>query len=249
MVDTLECAAYFVVAVFSALRVYAIRDQSMLWASAVLVLALVPFATNIYNFSRDHAYHSALGCEMISTISITTRVCAIAVDFLLLFATLLTTFGIRFPTNMHSRMSLMTMVLRDGKLVQFPLLSSMLISRFVLDLRQVHLYNGGLSTSSFAPPDADMRSASGIIGNMGAPLRAGGTGSFSDMHSLTWADDDVEEVPRVAREPFKADLEFADVGENIDSDTVINPDLHVADGCEEIEMAEVNGEAGAASSV
>ena len=32
---------------FSSLRVFAIRDRSLAWASVVLVFALVPFATNL----------------------------------------------------------------------------------------------------------------------------------------------------------------------------------------------------------
>ncbi|KAH9848729.1 hypothetical protein C2E23DRAFT_738700 [Lenzites betulinus] len=94
--------AYFVVAVFSALRVYAIWNKDWRPFLLVLVIALTVPATNMVLTER-------------SIVSISTHSCAIAADLLVLVLTWIKTYEIKkLASSLRSEATFSTLLLRDG---------------------------------------------------------------------------------------------------------------------------------------
>ncbi|KAI0937610.1 hypothetical protein AcW1_001551 [Taiwanofungus camphoratus] len=112
--------------------------------------------------------------------------------------------------------------------------TSILISHLFLNLRQVHLVQGHLSSE--LSQTSDLQSASRIVGNLGAPLNHGSTlsdhalesepgftldASITDalQHDQTdgateW--DDIEEIPQVMKEPLKEGLGLSDTNTTLE---------------------------------
>ncbi|OBZ67914.1 hypothetical protein A0H81_12146 [Grifola frondosa] len=127
--------AYIVVAVFSALRVYAIWNRDWRPFILVLLVGIVVPATNLYHYARSSpaAFLPPLaGCgEAVNltpeqllryssasvVLSTVTHSCAIATDALVLVLTWAKTFGIkRAAMSLHIKATLSTLLLRDGTL-------------------------------------------------------------------------------------------------------------------------------------
>jgi len=89
-------------------------------------------------------------------------------------------------------------------------LSSTLISRFFLDLREVYLSGGGLDGSSSLPSKMSDPLFASAAGNLGAPLVA----LFDPEERHGWIDEDEEETPRVSNDPLM-------VGLRIDSESIL----------------------------
>ncbi|KAH9931752.1 hypothetical protein B0H21DRAFT_96338 [Amylocystis lapponica] len=97
-------------------------------------------------------------------------------------------------------------------------LTSILISRFVLNLRQWDSDGDTMYTTSWELPD---HFASRIVGNMGAPLRTGSSELFSaDNHESTWMPDGEDEQPSLASQLPEVDLEIADAANEIEMSVV-----------------------------
>jgi len=197
---------------------------------------------------------------------IATRACAIASDLLALAITWSSTYQIKRDADKAKiKASLATLLLRDGTLYFVILLalnamhmgfyltntfvdiswfivpiSSSLISRFLLNLRQVyHPSKDDQSRPSFVRSAyntqsqmSDLRFASTFIGNMGAPLHYGSVTTTSDMERTTdlssssgidvsfssldclghEADSgqSIKERPLVSREPLRVGLDLQD---------------------------------------
>ncbi|KAI0926274.1 hypothetical protein AcV5_008776 [Taiwanofungus camphoratus] len=158
---------YAAVAAFTALRTFAISGHSRYLALITLALALMPFCTTIYiTIKQSYAYvvwFGVLTCLLFSLVII-TRVCAITADVLVLATTWYKTYAIKREADLANvRVSLVTLLLRDGTLyfaiilmmnivqiitgtinslfnyvtVFLAPISSILISRFLLNLRQL----------------------------------------------------------------------------------------------------------------
>ncbi|KAH9949064.1 hypothetical protein B0H21DRAFT_730400 [Amylocystis lapponica] len=204
--DGLTCVLYAVWAAFSAMRVYAIRGRDWPLALLVFVVGSVPFATNIYNFSQMRLiiFTPPDDCVILGSsdeaaqnkLLISTRVCAIASDFIVLLVTLYTTIGIKRTAAMVKvKVSLVSLLLRDGTIYFAVLLilsalqaglymsgvfdqmalftqvlTPILISRFFFNLRQVYLPTD--ESTLRASQMSDLRFPS-IVGNLGAPLSHG----------------------------------------------------------------------------
>ncbi|KAI0942142.1 hypothetical protein AcV7_002659 [Taiwanofungus camphoratus] len=240
---------------FSAVRVYAISNRDWRFSCIVFVLGLIPVATNIYQYSQSKLVASQGICSAIFTIiTIVTRVFAIAVDTFAVCVTLHATYGVkRLAVKAKANVSIVTLLLRDGtiyfsvllalnvtQMVLFAttsfgdfgllidVLTSILLSRFFLNLRQVYLSRGDndIQLSQMS----DLRFASKIVGNMGAPLNHGPSafdiaetpdvGSSADEVAAgnlpLWDNQDKDEprdsdVCLVAKEPFTDGFGLPDV--------------------------------------
>ncbi|KAH9838311.1 uncharacterized protein C8Q71DRAFT_750405 [Rhodofomes roseus] len=195
--DVVSILLYIIIAVFSALRAFAIGGRRWSIASVILGLGLAIAIASIYFAAKSsNAYVLIIDdmpvCNYTDYYSvqsydeslIATRLCAILADALLIGLTLYTTLRTRRVINPRTRTPLTTQLARDGSLYFVSLLflnvlqmalksvngaitnfvsvfvapiSSILISRFMLNLRHVfYLQSKGWSTS--------------MIGNMGELL-------------------------------------------------------------------------------
>ncbi|THG94501.1 hypothetical protein EW026_g6979 [Hermanssonia centrifuga] len=191
-------SSYVVYAVFSALRVFALWDRNVPMTLLVLALNLVPVAVNITRYSARFAI-------TLST-SLTGSILIVLGDALVLAVTWLKTArNLTEGARIGMRTPLSTMLLRDGT-IYFAVLLMMnialvviltvpsfqffgvvstvigtlqpiLISRFLLNLRQVgspendsqEAFNSQFSVPGFCVPTMES-----IIGNMGENLDHGG---------------------------------------------------------------------------
>ncbi|KZT73045.1 hypothetical protein DAEQUDRAFT_504178 [Daedalea quercina L-15889] len=196
--DIVAIILYIIIAIFSALRVYAIGGRNLTFCLITLGLGLVTAFASVYFAARSsYAYVVVIDnipvCEYTNYYSVTsyntsliaTRLCSILSDALVIGVTLCATLKTRRAINPGSAETPLTMLLaRDGSLYFVSLLllnvlqmafkpvygaatnqisvlvapvSSILISRFMLNLRHIfYMQSMGWNTS--------------IIGNMGEPL-------------------------------------------------------------------------------
>ncbi|KAI0754175.1 hypothetical protein C8Q80DRAFT_1265851 [Daedaleopsis nitida] len=120
--------AYFISALFSALRIYAIWDKNWMLFLLVLLLAVSVPVTNMYHYIRSApaaAPFPFYGCgenveltdEQFYKLSMVTHTCAIATDLLVVVLTWIKTFEIkRVAAGLQLKTSLTTLLLRDGTL-------------------------------------------------------------------------------------------------------------------------------------
>ncbi|KAI0760625.1 hypothetical protein C8Q74DRAFT_1297735 [Fomes fomentarius] len=120
--------AYWIAAVFSALRVYAIWDKDWRPFLLVFIIAMVVPVTNMYHYIRSvpsAAMFPFYGCgedveltnEQFHKLSLITHTCAIGTDLLVVLLTWIKTFEIkRAAAGLHLKTSLTTLLLRDGTL-------------------------------------------------------------------------------------------------------------------------------------
>ncbi|GBE84785.1 hypothetical protein SCP_0607650 [Sparassis crispa] len=176
--------------------------------------------------------------------------CSVIADLIVLFVTWSSTYKIkRDADRVKMKAPLATLLLRDGT-VYFLLFfisdiitlvaslndtfyyvdcltwpaSSMVLSSFILNLREIYMSDtsGPYSRPSFDVSRAsDLRLASRIVGNIGAPLSLSvaspvdgdnvaehdlpGDG-LEDEDGDELSDDEIQEVPRVAHNPLAADF-------------------------------------------
>ncbi|KAI0922480.1 hypothetical protein AcV7_006006 [Taiwanofungus camphoratus] len=181
-----------------------------------------------------------------------TRACVIASDALVLLITWRTTYAIKKAADDKDiKVSTITLLLRDGTIyfgvlfglnvldillwsldvfdgmpVFITVFSPILICRFYLNLRQVHLSTHSITSESQQSEMSDPKFASRVVGNMGAPLNHGSSferafntsdsnidfvASDSICMPSEYQDDGFSEIverPRVAKEPLKDGLGF-----------------------------------------
>ncbi|KAH8105324.1 hypothetical protein BXZ70DRAFT_1004834 [Cristinia sonorae] len=235
--NALSIVAFINIALFSGLRAYAVGGKQWKVASLVLILGLVPAATNIYYFIHTTVLvvpPPILGCAEISNMDnsvemkyvrfssfytaemsthrfprrfvIGTRVCMVAADALVLLMTWFSTRDIRkAAARAHYRAGLSMLLLRDGtlyfatllifnalhiilsitisfqELAEFvDVLGAILISRFLLNLRQVCVLNShpvsrhGLNSALTSSRFSNIRFAASMsLGNIGEQLDVG----------------------------------------------------------------------------
>ncbi|EKM50965.1 uncharacterized protein PHACADRAFT_199791 [Phanerochaete carnosa HHB-10118-sp] len=196
--DVLTFAGYFQVAVFSALRIYAITGGNRMLAAVVLGLGLTPIGTNAFILSKTHVSPG---------FSLITRISQIIADLLVVTVTWRQTFGYWKDIPISQRPpTVSSCLLRDGTVYFFalllmniaqiltrrptfgpvaPLIAAMppiLVSRFMLNLRQVRSEPSTQSCSAVIPAfeptlsSADYGALTSIIGNIGEPLVHGECG-------------------------------------------------------------------------
>ncbi|KAI0937649.1 hypothetical protein AcV5_000436 [Taiwanofungus camphoratus] len=160
-------------------------------------------------------------------ITIATRACATAYDVLVIILTIAKTADIRKLAKCLSiETGIISLLLRDGSTYFLLLLflniaqiivsaevtgdsalsyfvspvTSILISRFLLNLRQVHLSSEpGTHPTQSAVLSSYISDLHFMVGNLGAPLRHDTTSSVAENPEL-------EDVPRLMKEPFLAGL-------------------------------------------
>ncbi|KAI0821839.1 hypothetical protein BC628DRAFT_1422262 [Trametes gibbosa] len=250
--------AYFIVALFSALRVYAIWNKDWRPFLLVLIIALSVPATNMYHYvlSIPQAFlYPLYGCAestalsedqlekyffnflTFGTLELTLPFCAIAADLFVLLLTWVKTYEIKkLASGLHSEATFSSLLLRDGTLyfgtmlmlnvVDLAVLQSdvlfnplpifidvftcILISRFMLNLRQVaHRESGdaGSTSEAFLSRLSTLRFSPDVVGDLGAPLSHGdwtqatapvANTSFTES---THAQSDIEATIRDERRP------------------------------------------------
>ncbi|KZT06063.1 uncharacterized protein LAESUDRAFT_759600 [Laetiporus sulphureus 93-53] len=181
--------------VFSALRVFAVGHRNFQIASITLVLSLVPVGTNLFSdvrasFSTIDVPGFGIACNAGSDISATTSTIikkeAVAVNMKASIVTLLLRdgtiyFAVLLVLNVaHLVLSLTNVFLDITFFVTSFVLSSIIISRFLLNLRQVsstddESLDGGPSFVRSSPSTVRFPA---FVGSMGAPLD-------HERHSLT----------------------------------------------------------------
>ncbi|KAJ3556031.1 hypothetical protein NM688_g2253 [Phlebia brevispora] len=175
-----------ITAVFSTLRVLALSDFKTLVAPCVILLSLVPVVLNTYRYSQAHIYYID---NTIIGVTLASRAAAIAADALVVIVTWRKTFShARQAVRRYGYADFATTLFRDGSLYFIALLSlnvaqillstmatsaptaesrfavclhSILISRFLVNLRQIDV---STDTSS------KLSTLHDIIGNMGESL-------------------------------------------------------------------------------
>ncbi|KAI0932829.1 hypothetical protein AcW1_000159 [Taiwanofungus camphoratus] len=232
-------ALYFILAAFSALRVYGIGGKKWHTTLATLALALVPLGTNIYIMVKSrydgvefvitkHSYHCELLKSPLRRLVIVARTCAIASDLVVLLVTWTSSYQIRRNASQaHLKTPLTTLILSDGTIYFVMLLivnilqitltleslqssnesmdypsiflapmSSILVSRFIMDLRQVGAHDGIDSQtllqigSNQSSQTSTLQFSSLLIGHLDAPLEFR---SFSAISESTFESPDVAE--------------------------------------------------------
>ncbi|KAI0937630.1 hypothetical protein AcV7_003616 [Taiwanofungus camphoratus] len=187
---------------------------------------------------------------ILSLVNVVALATSIAADAVVLATTLYATYGIKQLISQTSmKISVTMLLLRDGTIyfsvlfalniifmitsflnnyINFALFpdvfTSILISHLFLNLRQVHLAQGHISSE--LSQTSDLQFASRIVGNLGAPLNHGSPLSDHALESepgftldasitdalqhdqtddaIEW--DDIEEIPQVVKEPLKEGL-------------------------------------------
>ncbi|KAH9888009.1 hypothetical protein C8Q73DRAFT_794442 [Cubamyces lactineus] len=218
----------FVVAAFSALRVYAVWNKD--WRIFVLVfaVAIVVPVTNMYQYIQSipaalpWPIYGVPGAHcFLSRLSIVTHTCAIGADLLVIVLTWIKTYQMKKEASvLGSGAAFSSLILRDGTLyfgtmlvlnvthlivlqssdtldplpIFVDVFTSILISRFMLNLREVAgRGSDDLSTASRFQGTSrfsSVRFAADIVGDMGAPLEHRG---LADPASVD--PDDVSESP------------------------------------------------------
>ncbi|KAK7685438.1 hypothetical protein QCA50_011301 [Cerrena zonata] len=248
------------VALFMALRLYAIWNSDRRIFAIVFGLGIVTPALNIYYYTtlKIIALPSPLvGCgesvnlDTSSAKFVFNRVYAIAFDALVLVLTFAKTAGILklfSVANVQSTRKLIPMLLRDGTVYFAALLAlnvanliaisfqifgalpaltdvvtAILISRFMLNLRSV--YTTTVGSSSYYDPDKTMSNvnfahSSGIVGNLGAPLKD---------YSFMYDDDDEEEAVYVRADPLLVGLDTPSTDITTDTERTKADDLYADD--------------------
>ncbi|KAH9917156.1 EAP30/Vps36 family-domain-containing protein [Epithele typhae] len=211
LVIVLTVVAYWIAAVFSALRIYAVWDKNWRLLVLVLLLAMAVPVTNMYHYIRSTPVAGGPplnGCgenvdlsdEQFEQLSMITHGFAIATDLLVVVLTWLKTYEIRrLSYRLHFKTSLSTLLLRDGTLYFGILLilnvidiilnsneslynplppfieavTCILISRFMLNLRQTAQEMDEGTTTVALSQFSSIQIASGLAGDMGAPLSHG----------------------------------------------------------------------------
>ncbi|KAI0641385.1 hypothetical protein C8Q79DRAFT_1014332 [Trametes meyenii] len=195
----------WLVAVFSALRVYAIWNKDWRPFLLVLVIALSVPVTNMYHYiqSIPEAFiYPLYGCsEATSLDDVQLHSSAVVADLLVVILTWVKTYGIRkLATVLRSETSISALLLRDGTLyfstmlllnvldliilqsdvifdplpIFIDVFTCILISRFMLNLRQVARRGSGDGTQSTSAAVASRFStvhfSPDVVGDLGAPL-------------------------------------------------------------------------------
>ncbi|TCD64640.1 hypothetical protein EIP91_003842 [Steccherinum ochraceum] len=182
---------------------------------ALMLIQLMPWNTNALTEAQADTVD-------IDSFSIFNRVFAMTADAIILILTWIRTAGIMRTFKLKVKTSLGLMLLRDGTIFFVFLLTlnainlvaikaqrfgavpaisdvvtSILISRFLLNLRGVYVVNEIVTSSSFHPSRmSDVRFADSITGNLGAPL------VFAKPRARGAEDDDDEREEIFARDPI-----------------------------------------------
>ncbi|EKM48828.1 uncharacterized protein PHACADRAFT_266071 [Phanerochaete carnosa HHB-10118-sp] len=128
---------FFQVALFSALRVFAIGDRSYVWSLTIFALSMVPFVTNLYNIveSKYGSFQDPLAgmtciqehmfsARTFNMFMYITRGSLVLADTIVLVLTWIKTFGNWKTTRrLNIKVSLTTCLLRDGTLYFIALLA------------------------------------------------------------------------------------------------------------------------------
>ncbi|PSS32229.1 hypothetical protein PHLCEN_2v1998 [Hermanssonia centrifuga] len=168
-----RCTLYFII--FSALRVFALWDRNIPMTLLVLALNLVPVATDIIRYLARFAMISSTTLPASILIELGTRIALIVGDALVLAVTWVKTArNLAEGARIGMRTPLSTMLLRDGTI--YFALQPILISRFLLNLRQVgspEIDSQEAFNSQFSVPGFRVPSLASIVGNMGNDLEHG----------------------------------------------------------------------------
>ncbi|EKM49124.1 uncharacterized protein PHACADRAFT_201992 [Phanerochaete carnosa HHB-10118-sp] len=202
---------------FSALRVFAVRDKSYVWSLITFALSMMPFATNIYNAVTDKYGFDA--DQPVGEIFLyTTRGSLILADAIVLILTWIRTFRHWWNARrLKIKASLTTCLLRDGTMYFIALLvidiaqlltfntsdtettivstvittvPSLLISRFIINLR-----TADSTMSDYSMHMTDQHQGQSAL-QFGKP-----TGRFGDMGGTLqdgWGDERCDEENDVA---------------------------------------------------
>ncbi|KAI0937584.1 hypothetical protein AcV7_003580 [Taiwanofungus camphoratus] len=197
---------------------------------------------------------------ILSLVNIMALATSMTADAVVLATTLYATYGIKQLISQTSmKISVTMLLLRDGTIyfsvllalnityiiiyflnvyisigLFFDVFTSILISHLFLNLRQVHLVQGHLSSE--LSQTSDLQFASRIVGNLGAPLNHGSPLSDHALESepgfaldvsitnalqhdqtggaIEW--DDIEEIPQVVKEPLKEGLGLSDTNTTLE---------------------------------
>ncbi|KAI0078676.1 hypothetical protein K474DRAFT_1742944 [Panus rudis PR-1116 ss-1] len=227
--NTLLEISYIIIAVFFALRVYAITMADWRPAVIVLILGLVLPSAVMYQQSVTtyfvlppgsllkgsvrSTFHQPAPADSKSIVGIISRSILILADLFVIVITLFKTFNVKMHASRAGVSApLISLLVRDGSLYFLAIMfmnlldivllrtigygaiadmittiSSILISRFILNLREIDLHDGfnanSINRSSGAYANDDLRAAefssihfaysNQLVGNMGASLNAG----------------------------------------------------------------------------
>lgn len=188
------CCMYLVQAAFAAIRVYAIQGNQWPMAVIIMMLGLVPVATNTYYASQiqisDAGGYCYIGTTTIgfpyNKLLLFTRACVIALNLLVLAATWHATRVTRaLLARSNIRVSLAASLFRDGTIhfalvlalnaldvasyfftQPVELINTLVLCRFFLDLRRLSSTDDSTGTS--APSFSSF--ASRVIGDLGGML-------------------------------------------------------------------------------
>ncbi|KZT02219.1 uncharacterized protein LAESUDRAFT_730386 [Laetiporus sulphureus 93-53] len=206
-----------VTASFAAFRTYAISGHQVVPALLVLLLGLAQLGGYyIFGYAEmSYAFVTHVGsypvCEWnrhesraILNISFLPAVCLAVSDLIVVLVTWYKTFRLAIEVRkLRFKGSIATMLMRDGTLHfmydQYPTsvasfllpITSILVSRFILNLRQVSLGSVGLDTisnSTLDTPDLPSR----LVGNFGAELQDTSLG-FEDIEDDTEDEQNISE--------------------------------------------------------
>ncbi|OSD04337.1 hypothetical protein PYCCODRAFT_1466298 [Trametes coccinea BRFM310] len=175
----LELLPYFVWFSFSTLRVYAISRQNWRMALLVAVPGCMPLASNVYLYTQSSTanYPLPIGCIWLNSIPVNIDKSAIVTDVVVLIVTWWQTYSLRrLAAQTSMQVSLATLLVRDGTIyflvllvmntchIAFSLtgrftytitfeepLTTILISRFLLNLREASTSTGQSSLDMSEP--------------------------------------------------------------------------------------------------
>ncbi|KAI0331799.1 hypothetical protein GY45DRAFT_1433703 [Cubamyces sp. BRFM 1775] len=223
LTEMFSVIVYFIVAIFSTLRVYAIWNKDWRPALAVLLVGLCVPVANMYHYipSVPGAFTWPLyGCGEATPLSdvqlaefaIVIHSCAIAADLLVLILTWVKTYQIKkLASILEADASFSTLILRDGSLyfgallvlnvvdliilqsnvlfdplpVFIDVLTCILISRFMLNLRQIAGRGSDLPSASQLQATSRFSSAwfsPDVVGDLGASLSHAGFEDETDEY-------------------------------------------------------------------
>ncbi|KAJ3551894.1 hypothetical protein NM688_g4444 [Phlebia brevispora] len=196
----IEVLPFFVASGFSALRVFALLDRNYALPAIVLLLGLVPVITNLYGESKDLYYFiddPILGasCYTELLMSPSTALYCDGCRY---------TIVLRYAASLNLRVGISATFLRDGSVyfiallalnlaqllvetvpsfqnanpvsILTPIISMIMISRFLVDLRQADTPDNSTAAaefSQFSVPGFRVPTMQSIVGNIGESVEFG----------------------------------------------------------------------------
>lgn len=238
----LEITLYMIIGI-NALRLWAINRQHWIIPGVVLILYCPLIVTIMYETVKTTYTSNSAGCFVYQNMSTSesfrlvtgSRICIVTADLLVL-GTWFATYQVKRMANLAKmKVSIVTLLLRDGTLYWsaalvlnvthiallltgafdnggafVDVLTTILLSRLFLNLRQV--YSSDATASETQVQDSSVRFVSRVIGPLGAPLDFGSFETQSEVHRDSEEVEgihipEIEENPRFVPEPFADGIE------------------------------------------